>query len=340
VEKLRALDPPPTVTLAFLDLHQGDTPIATEEVLITDSWQLHYVVIDLKREHVGHQIQPLLYMGKHAGIFAFDDFEYKEIAIEDGMTWLQRAPERIQALRMRRFELLFLDRDGWPIDYGDVDVQLARHDFEMGVALSTRLESRLPAADYQWLLGTAADHFWAGTLASQLQWSVYEPAQNEIQASYAAAEEMARWSEEQGWLPMSASLFDGAWGDKDHWTNQLACHELEARMHARISRDLTAFKGRFGRYQVWKDTLRSREWIERCGEELLINAWRWAREADATATLCSSEGDVLTPLTLTRAEAYHNALWGLASKGVPLGAIGVQVPAQAIHAYSVCRLGG
>jgi hypothetical protein len=75
---------------------------------------------------------------------------------------------------------------------------------------------------------------------------------------------------------------------------------------------------------VWKDTLRSREWLDRCGESLLVNAWKWALEADPSVTLSSSEGDVLTPLTLTAAEAYHNALWGLAANGVPLGAIGVQ----------------
>ena len=316
------------MTVAFVDLNQAGDPIATEEISITSTWQLHYVVIDLKREHVGHQIRPYLYLGKHAGIFAFDDFEYKEIPIEDGMAWLQRAPERIQAHRMRRFELLFLDRDDWPIDYGTVDVRLARHDFELGVSLETRLESRLSPIDYQWLLSVASKHFWAGTLASQLQWSTYEPAQNDIDASFAASEELIRWTEDQGWLPMVASLFDGGQSDQNHWTNQLACHELETHLHTRISRDLTAFKGRIGRYELWRDTMKSREWIDRCGEELLINAWKWAKEVDATATLCSLESDILTPLTLTRAEAYHNTLWGLSSKGVPLGAIGVQVKEQ------------
>ena len=47
--------------------------------------QMHYVVIDLKTEHVGHSIRPYLYLGLHAGIYSFDEFEYKEIEIEDGM---------------------------------------------------------------------------------------------------------------------------------------------------------------------------------------------------------------------------------------------------------------
>ena len=45
---------------------------------------MHYVVIDLKTEHVGHSIRPYLYLGMHPGIYSFDEFEYKEIEIEDG----------------------------------------------------------------------------------------------------------------------------------------------------------------------------------------------------------------------------------------------------------------
>ncbi len=53
--------------------------------LCTSDGQMHYVVIDLKTEHVGHSIRPYLYLGMHAGIYSFDEFEYKEIEIEDGM---------------------------------------------------------------------------------------------------------------------------------------------------------------------------------------------------------------------------------------------------------------
>ena len=54
----------------------------------------------------------------HAGIYSFDEFEYKEIEIEDGMEWLQRAPERIKRARMGRFRLSFQDEERPPIDYG------------------------------------------------------------------------------------------------------------------------------------------------------------------------------------------------------------------------------
>ena len=46
---------------------------------------MHYVGLDLQTEHVGHSIRPYLYLGMHAGIYSFDEFEYKEIEIEDGM---------------------------------------------------------------------------------------------------------------------------------------------------------------------------------------------------------------------------------------------------------------
>ena len=85
---------------------------------------MHYVVVDLKRDHVGHSIRPYLYLGMHAGIYYFDDFEYKEIEIEDGMEWLRRAPERIKQTRKGKFRLTFLDNDDWPIDYGSATVSL------------------------------------------------------------------------------------------------------------------------------------------------------------------------------------------------------------------------
>ena len=83
------------MTVAFLDLHNNYEEIGAEVITIPHTdWQMHYVVIDLKPEHVGHSIRPYLYIGMDAAIYYFDDFEYKEIEIEDGMSWLQRAPER------------------------------------------------------------------------------------------------------------------------------------------------------------------------------------------------------------------------------------------------------
>jgi len=35
--------------------------------------QMHYVVIDLKTEHVGHSIRPYLYLGMHAGIYSLSN---------------------------------------------------------------------------------------------------------------------------------------------------------------------------------------------------------------------------------------------------------------------------
>lgn len=324
VEKLRATDPDPSVTVAFVDLHQNDALIAIEEVPLTFDWQLHYVVIDLKREHVGHSIRPYLYLGRHAGIYAFDEIEYKEIPIEDGMEWIQSAPERIQAHRMASFELSFLDRDGWPIDYGAASVRLVRHDFPFGVSLQTRREAGLSSRDHQWLLRAAAAHFWTGTLQTQLQWSHYEPAPGQVQDARAATEELLRWAAENRWLPLSASLFDGGHSDAGHWSNNVACKELTAHLHERVLRDLRSFGGAFGRYEVWKDSLRWRDWVERCGESLMHSAYSWAAQAAPQAELCTSESGILSSLTLTPAEAYHNSLWDLRARGVPVQAIGVQ----------------
>ena len=127
--------------MAFLDLHKNYQEIGSETISIPHTdWQMHYVVVDLKTEHVGHSIRPFLYLGAQRGIYHFDEFEYKEIEIEDGMKWLQSAPDRIRRHRMSRFAITFKDSDEWPIDYGSVKLELKRHSFPFGVSLRTRRE--------------------------------------------------------------------------------------------------------------------------------------------------------------------------------------------------------
>ena len=87
---------------------------------------------------------------------------------------------------------------------------------------------------------------------------------------------------------------------------------LELHMRDRVIRDLRAgsgFGGKFARYEVWRSAMRHREWISRCGENVLFNAYRWAHQADGDALLITDEGDILSTQTLTSAEAYHNMVW-------------------------------
>ena len=292
---------------------------------------MHYVVVDLKTERVGHSIRPFLYLGKSKGIYAFDEFEYKEIEIEDGMKWLQSAPDRIRRSRMGHFQVTFVDDDGWPIDYGTAAVALRRHAFPLGVSLQTKRASHVSDDDYRWYLTAAIKHFWTGTLAEQLQWYAYEPAPGDAAAAKREVADMLTWAERQGWSPLSAALLDGGHTQKGHWANKLTCGDLELHLRERLMRDLHAgssgFGGRFGRYEVWKDvmTRHKDDWLSRCGDNVLFSAYRWAHMADPAALLSTAESDILTTQTLTNAEAYHNLIWEMAkNKDVPVTAIGVR----------------
>jgi endo-1,4-beta-xylanase len=325
VEKMRATDPDPSVTVAFLDLHKNYEQIGAEVISLKHTdWQMHYVVIDLKTEHVGHSVRPYLYIGMHAGIYFFDDFEYKEIEIEDGMAWLQRAPDRIRRRRMGKFKLTFYDSDQWPVDYGIASAQLKRHAFPLGVELKTRPMSQMKAADYLWYLKTASSHFWSAAIQKQMLWASYEPTPGDVGAGEKAIDDLVAWARSQKWASMGAALLDGAQNEVDHWSNKLACRDLQHRLHERIARDLHHFRGTIELYEVWKGSLEWRDWIDRCGEALFFDAYRWAHQADPSAKLCSSESDILSTLTLTKAEAYHNLVYRLKSQGIPIAAICVQ----------------
>ena len=144
-----------------------------------------------------------------AGIYYFDDIEYKEIEIEDGMAWLQRAPERIRRRRMGKFRVTFYDSDDWPIDYGSANIALARHDFQLGVGVKTRPMSSMAAADYLWYLRTAARHFWSGAIEQQMLWYSYEPSPGDVASGQKAVDDVLTWSNSQHWGGFSATLLDG-----------------------------------------------------------------------------------------------------------------------------------
>ena len=78
---------------------------------------------------------------------------------------------------------------------------------------------------------------------------------------------------------MRGVLLDGGHSGKNHWSNQLACKDLESHMHKRLIRDVQHFKGRLTSYEVWVGALQWRDWIDRCGEALFHNAYRWAQQA-------------------------------------------------------------
>ena len=328
-QKLKATDPTPTIVVRFVDLQSSEAVVGEEVVPLSHSeWQMHYVVIDLKTAHVGHSIRPYIHVGQSRAIYHFDDFEYKEIEIEDGMEWLQAAPERIRKHRMGRFSLRFHDSDGWPIDYGVANVQLQRHDFPFGVQLRSRRETGFSSTDYVWYLTQAARHFWTGTIFNQMMWDEFEPSPGDVAGAKREVSELLTWMSRQGWALPAARIFDGGHSHPEHWSNKLTCGDLELHLRERLLRDLresSGFGGRFGRYEVWTDAMKNREWIGRCGESLLFNAYKWAHQADPKAQLLTSEVDILSPRTLTSAEAYHNMVWEMAhNRDVPVGAIGVR----------------
>ena len=225
---------------------------------------------------------------------------------------------------MGKFRVTFYDSDDWPIDYGAASIALARHDFDLGVTMKTRPMSSMAAADYLWYLRTAGKHFWSGAITDQMLWAQYEPSPGDVAGGQKAVDDMLMWANSQHWGSFSATLLDGGHTHKEHWSNQLACKELRTRLHERIAREMSHFLGKIHLYEVWRGALHWREWIDRCGESLFFDAYKWAQQADPNAILCPSEADVLTTLTLTNAESYHNLVWRLKDQGIPIRAVCVQ----------------
>ena len=110
--------------------------------------------------------------------------------------------------------------------------------------------SEMAAADYLWYLRTAARHFWAGAIEEQMLWASYEPSPGDVTSAQKAVDDVLSWSTSQSWGGMSATLLDGGHDNKEHWSNKLACKDLQQRLHERIARDLNHFRGKIRLYEV------------------------------------------------------------------------------------------
>ena len=67
----------------------------------------------------------------------------------------------------------------------------------------------MSSANYLWYLKAAAEHFWSGSIASQLQWSQYEPQPGEVSNAKKAVDDMERAKAMMD-LNMMASCVSGA----------------------------------------------------------------------------------------------------------------------------------
>ena len=166
-----------------------------------------------------------------------------------------------------------------------VKVELMRHAFPFGTALAL-----YPSKDSveTWYRKTANKYFWYGVPENQFKWPEYEPKKGKIR--------------------------------RDEFKQYLD-YVIGEKLKARITRDMTEYKGRIKEYDVWNEVFHEPFVFNKCGWDLLDSAHIWAHKADPDARLFINEYNVIVAGETDR---LYDIVKGMLDRKVPVHGIGVQ----------------
>lgn len=244
---------------------------------------------------------------------------------------IEEADSRAESLRTRPLRLLAPPG-------AEVRVELVRHGFPIGVAMELRkfqLEE-----DLQWYSELASTYFNFAVLESEAKWKVTGPEPGV--RDYSQTEPVLEWGEEWG-LDIKGHVL--VWGNAPplsssgipQWVLDLfpdtnlsesAREELRGLLEDHVRDSVARFEGRIPVWDITNETLQplSQWFIERLGPDITVEAFRWANEEDADATLVMNEWirEIFTGIGGPEAADVRDRLIELREAGVPVDAVGIQ----------------
>jgi GH35 family endo-1,4-beta-xylanase len=301
----------------------GHNYLLGANIALTSEWQLFSTIIKAP-------VTPLrlsLYLANATGNYDIDDFTIEALPPLD-TTWYTHAQARIDSLRKGTASVMVLANSQGanpnPNVVAGVGVRftLQQHAFPFGTALNFEAVKHRGTQAFTTYKEKAAEYFWAGVTENAFKWPSYEPSQGTTHQ--ALIHEYLDWTEQQNWSLMRGHAF--VWGIEQygydtHWPRLGTCEELRESIKTRITRDATAFAGRFHQYDVWNEIFHEPSLFERCGWELLDSAFVWAHKADPQAKLFLNEYNVVSGGST---DTYYQHAKRLLDNNIPLHGLGVQ----------------
>ncbi|GLC59094.1 hypothetical protein PLESTB_001447300 [Pleodorina starrii] len=177
-------------------------------------------------------------------------------------------------------------------------LRLAMHDFPFGSALEW---DGVPSDRLSWYLATAKKHFNALVPEVSLKWPMYEPVQGQYsdRYNYIMKNHINFSTTNDFVLARGHTLewFTASWNFSQHWSRKAGCDAYRSYLYTRITREVTAFKGKFKQYDVFNGILHELNFVQNCPgmwPGILYDGFRWAAAADPTAQLCLNDLGLIT----------------------------------------------
>ncbi|NLY89682.1 MAG: hypothetical protein GX085_08725 [Firmicutes bacterium] len=232
--------------------------------------------------------------------------------------WRQVAEERIREIRMAKLVVEVVDGEGRPLPGAEVKVEMKRHAFPFGTAVTAqRLTGNQP--DDEKYRQVVKERFNRVVFENDLKtppwfgrWGKNYGKEKVLKA--------LDWLDEQGIPARGHTLF---WATHEHMLTDTGMlgREVKSTVEARIRDRLTTVAGRLVEWDVHNHPEMFTEITDYIGWEATLDFWRLARELDPQTRLAINEGSIL-PFPHQLMEKYKKRISWLLAKGAPVEAIG------------------
>jgi len=237
---------------------------------------------------------------------------------EQDAPWRQVAKERIREIRMAKLLVEVVDGEGRPLPGAEVKVEMKRHAFPFGTAVTAhRLTGNQP--DDEKYRQVVKERFNRVVFENDLK----TPAWAGRWGKHYSREKVMKaldWLDEQGIPARGHTLF---WATHSHMLTDagMPVREMKSAIEVRIKDQLGTLAGRLAEWDVHNHPEMFTEITERIGWEATLDFWRLAREMDPQARLAINEGTIL-PFPHHLKDRYKQRIAWLLAKGAPVEAIG------------------
>lgn len=259
--------------------------------------------------------------------------------------WRVAAEERIEQYRKGDLRVVVTDERGTPIPEANVHVQMKRHQYKFGTAISGgALLPSIPNNNTVKYRDNLAQFFNAGGPENDLKWrGGWESASNRQRAINTVQWLRDRRMHARGHVLLWPSWNNSPTSLRTEYDNTLATQGLEAANtqlrqrildHIRDEAGHPALKGGIAEWDVVNETNANNDFQRILGKSILVEAFQAAHEADPEAGLYLNENSVET-LTSSKSTFYFNEVKYLVDNGAPISGIGMQghVGAISIPSY-------
>jgi endo-1,4-beta-xylanase len=201
-----------------------------------------------------------------------------------------------------------------------VKVTQVAHEFWFGTAISGRVfRDGADPAEKEKYLTILKENFNAAVHENALKWYSTERRQGET--SYADADRMLEWCEQNGIRMRGHCLFWEVEKYVQDWVKRLDAEQLRQAIERRAKEVTTRYRGRITEYDVNNEMVHGNYYASRLGDEIHVQMFKWAHEGDPGALLFVNDYSILSGRDL---DAYVKQIKKLLAMGAPIGGIGAQ----------------